>query len=36
MAGGCSRGTMEEARARYPDLEGESSLEAVFFKATES
>ena len=30
------RGTLEEARARYPDLEGESSLEAVFFKATES
>ena len=29
-------GTLEEARARYPDLEGESSLEAVFFKATES
>jgi ABC-2 type transport system ATP-binding protein len=29
-------GTMEGARARYPDLEGESSLEAVFFRATES
>ena len=29
-------GTMEEARDRYPDLEGENSLEAVFFKATES
>jgi ABC-2 type transport system ATP-binding protein len=29
-------GTMEEARARYPDLEGESSLEAIFFRATES
>ena len=29
-------GTMGEARARYPDLEGEGSLEAVFFKATES
>jgi ABC-2 type transport system ATP-binding protein len=29
-------GTMEEARTRYPDLEGESSLEAIFFKATES
>lgn len=28
-------GTMEEALARYPDLEGENSLEAVFFKATE-
>lgn len=29
-------GTMEEARQRYPDLEGESSLEAIFFKATET
>jgi ABC-2 type transport system ATP-binding protein len=29
-------GTMAEARARYPDLEGESSLESIFFKATES
>lgn len=29
-------GTMEEALARYPDLEGENSLEAVFFKATET
>jgi ABC-2 type transport system ATP-binding protein len=29
-------GTMEEARASYPDREGESSLESVFFKATES
>ncbi len=29
-------GSLEEARARYPDLEGDSSLEAVFFKATES
>jgi len=29
-------GTREEARARYPDLEGENSLEAIFFKATES
>jgi ABC-2 type transport system ATP-binding protein len=28
------QGTMEEALARYPDLEGENSLEAVFFKAT--
>ena len=30
------RGNMKEARICYPDLEGESSLEAVFFKATES
>ncbi len=30
------KGTMEEAHARYPDLEGENSLEAVFFKATET
>jgi ABC-2 type transport system ATP-binding protein len=30
------KGTMEEALARYPDLEGENSLEAVFFKATET
>ncbi len=29
-------GTIEEARARYPDLEGESSLETIFFKATEA
>jgi ABC-2 type transport system ATP-binding protein len=29
-------GTLEEARARYPDLDGENSLEAIFFKATES
>ncbi len=29
-------GTLQEARARYPDLEGEGSLEALFFKATES
>lgn len=29
-------GTLEEAHSRYPDLEGESSLEAIFFKATES
>lgn len=29
-------GTIDEARARYPDLEGENSLEAVFFRATES
>jgi ABC-2 type transport system ATP-binding protein len=29
-------GTMDEARAQYPDLEGETSLEALFFKATES
>jgi len=29
-------GTMEEARTRYQDMEGDSSLEAVFFKATES
>ena len=30
------KGTMEEAVAQYPDLEGENSLEAVFFKATET
>jgi ABC-2 type transport system ATP-binding protein len=30
------RGTMDEALARYPELEGENSLEAVFFKATEA
>ena len=29
-------GTMQEARIRYPDLEGDGSLEAVFFRATES
>lgn len=29
-------GTLDDARIRYPDLEGESSLEAIFFKATES
>ena len=29
-------GTMQEAHACYPDLEGENSLEAIFFKATES
>jgi ABC-2 type transport system ATP-binding protein len=29
-------GTMEEALVRYPDLEGENSLEAVFFKATQT
>ena len=29
-------GTMDEARQRYPDLEGENSLEAIFFKATET
>lgn len=29
-------GTTGEARTRYRDLEGESSLEAVFFKATQS
>ncbi len=29
-------GSMEEARTQYPDREGESSLEAVFFKATET
>ncbi len=29
-------GTIDEARSHYPDLEGEGSLEAIFFKATES
>jgi len=29
-------GSLEEAHARYPDLEGERSLESVFFKATET
>ena len=29
-------GTMADARARYPELEGESSLEAIFFRATET
>jgi ABC-2 type transport system ATP-binding protein len=29
-------GSVEEAQARYRDLEGEPSLESVFFKATES
>lgn len=29
-------GTLAEARTRYPNLEGESSLEDIFFKATES
>lgn len=29
-------GTLEEARCSYPDLEGENSLEAIFFKATEA
>jgi ABC-2 type transport system ATP-binding protein len=29
-------GSMEEARTRYPGLEGENSLEEIFFKATES
>jgi ABC-2 type transport system ATP-binding protein len=29
-------GTLEAARSEYPGLEGESSLEALFFKATES
>jgi ABC-2 type transport system ATP-binding protein len=29
-------GTMDEARHRYPDLEGEGSLESIFFKATEA
>ena len=30
------KGTMEEALAQFPDLEGENSLEAVFFKATQT
>jgi ABC-2 type transport system ATP-binding protein len=29
-------GSMAEARSQYPDLQGETSLEDIFFKATES